>query len=84
MGLQRPLRAGILLRALLNGMVDVNPQDNNRMAESLKMFVAHPIIQSPSDFTRGNLESILRDCYVQPGLGTCDLHQQDVYSQPSE
>lgn len=61
-----------------------DPQSDNRMAESLIMFVAHPVIPSPSGFTQGNLKSILRDCYVQPELENWDLHQQDVYSQPSE
>lgn len=61
-----------------------DPQNNNRMAESLIMFVVHPVIPSPSGLTQGNLESILRDYYIQPGLESWDLHQQDVYSQPSK
>lgn len=61
-----------------------DPQNNNRMAELLVMFVAHPSIPSPGGFTWGNLESILRDCYDPPGLKSWDLHQQDVYPQSSE
>jgi len=78
-GVQRLFRAELLLRPLLSGVID--SESSNRMAESLLMFVPHPEIPLSSVFSQGNLESILSNWYVQAGLESWNLHQQDLYPQ---
>lgn len=61
-----------------------DPQSNNRMAESLITFTTHPEIPSSTGFSQGNLGIILRNWYIQPGLKSWDLHQQEVHPQPAK
>lgn len=84
MGVQRPLRAGILFRALLNGMVGVRSseqQQNGRIAHNVCSTSCNTI---PKWLHLRKLGKNFKGLLYPAGLESWDLHQQDVYSQPSE